>query len=191
MIEPLSFSNRSKDSNIYDVILLVFIVLLLEHITRYLKDKIPKYVNKLYTKFSNNSIRNNYSNIETNFNERHTPRNIVLEYQARTPRRYIYREAGEIDILVGMFYQIPNRRNIPAEFLPILLPDFVEEDIEIPEDAICGITFERPDCRTSCSHYFCKDAITTWLKLQKKEGRKMTCPSCRSIITKVSLAQEN
>lgn len=72
--------------------------------------------------------------------------------------------------------------------LPIFLPRFVEEEIEISEDAKCGITFERPDCITSCGHFFCRADITTWLEKQKNEGRKMTCPSCRSIVTKVSLA---
>jgi hypothetical protein len=30
----------------------------------------------------------------------------------------------------------------------------------IPDDAVCGISFEKPDCQTSCEHYFCRDEIT-------------------------------
>ena len=55
MIGPefLLFSNRSKDSNIlYDLLLLVFIIPLLGQITIFLKDNIPKYVDKFYSKFS-------------------------------------------------------------------------------------------------------------------------------------------
>lgn len=56
MIGPefLLFSNRSKEnSNIfYDLLLLVFIIPLLGQITLYLKDNIPKYVDKFYSKFS-------------------------------------------------------------------------------------------------------------------------------------------
>jgi hypothetical protein len=59
MIGPefLLFSNRSKDSNIfYDLLLLILIVPMLGQITTYLKDHIPKYMNKLYNKFSNQSV---------------------------------------------------------------------------------------------------------------------------------------
>ena len=59
MIGPefLLFSNRSKDSNIfYDLLLLLLIVPMLGQITTYLKDNIPKYMNKLYYKFSNQSV---------------------------------------------------------------------------------------------------------------------------------------
>jgi len=59
MIGPefLLFSNRSKDSNIfYDLLLLILIVPMLGQITTYLKDTIPKYMNKLYYKFSNQSV---------------------------------------------------------------------------------------------------------------------------------------
>jgi hypothetical protein len=59
MIGPefLLFSNRSKDSNIfYDLLLLVLIVPILGQITSYLKDNIPKYMNKLYYKFSKQSV---------------------------------------------------------------------------------------------------------------------------------------
>jgi len=175
------FSNRSKDL-LYDLLLLALIVPILEKITSYLKENIPKYVNELYTKF----------------NERHTPRILASPYQALRALRiednerliFSFTNGRRTDFVRGIRY---NRRYIPAKFifLPILLPDFVEEDIEIPEDAICGITFERPDCRTSCGHFFCNDAVTTWLKQQQNEGRKMTCPLCRSIITKISLYQPN
>ena len=59
MIGPefLLFSNRSKDSNIfYDLLLLILIVPMLGQITSYLKDNIPKYMNKLYYKFSKQSV---------------------------------------------------------------------------------------------------------------------------------------
>ena len=59
MIGPefLLFSNRSKDSNIfYDLLLLLLIVPMLGQITTYLKDNIPKYMNKLYYKFSKQSV---------------------------------------------------------------------------------------------------------------------------------------
>ncbi len=60
MIDPtfLLFSNRNKeDSNIfYDILLLILFVPMLGQITTYLKDNIPKYMNKLYYKFSNQSV---------------------------------------------------------------------------------------------------------------------------------------
>ncbi len=71
----------------------------------------------------------------------------------------------------------------------ILLPAFVEQEIVIPEDTVCGITFEKPDCRTSCNHYFCRDAITTWLEQQKNECKKMACPTCRAAISQVLVAK--
>jgi hypothetical protein len=59
MIDPtlLLFSNRSKDSNmLYDLLLLILIIPILGQITSYLKDNIPKYMNKLYYKFSKQSV---------------------------------------------------------------------------------------------------------------------------------------
>ena len=229
------FSNRSKDSNIfYDLLLLVVIIHILV-LVKYLQDNIPKYINKLYSKFSERYVINyiGYDRIDFyEISERNNPINVALEYLARTGRRYfprqflfletnfnkidkifnsirrrIYSEENRrwIDSFIRGIALEESRRRIDSEerryirgniltklmSLPILLPDFVDEEIEIPEDAICGITFERPNCRTSCGHYFCHDAITTWLKQQQNEGRKITCPSCRSIITKVSIAQEN
>ncbi len=67
----------------------------------------------------------------------------------------------------------------------IVLPAFVEQEFLIPDDAVCGITFEKPDCCTPCAHHFCRDAITTWLKQQKKDQKKMTCPTCRAEFTAV------
>jgi hypothetical protein len=64
----------------------------------------------------------------------------------------------------------------------LVLPAFVEQEFLIPEDAVCGITFEKPDCCTPCGHHFCRAEITRWLKQQKKEHKKMTCPSCRGEI---------
>jgi hypothetical protein len=64
----------------------------------------------------------------------------------------------------------------------IVLPAFVEQEFLIPDDAVCGITFEKPDCCTLCAHYFCRAEITRWLKQQKKEHKKMTCPTCRAEI---------
>jgi hypothetical protein len=64
----------------------------------------------------------------------------------------------------------------------LVLPAFVEQEFLIPEDAVCGITFEKPDCCTPCGHHFCRAEITRWLKQQKNEHRKMTCPICRAEI---------
>lgn len=55
----------------------------------------------------------------------------------------------------------------------------------IPDDAVCGISFEKPDCQTSCEHYFCRDEITRWLEQKKREKSTMTCPNCRTKITQV------
>ena len=71
----------------------------------------------------------------------------------------------------------------------ILLPAFVEQELLIPDDAECGITFEKPDCRTSCAHYFCRADITRWFEQQKNEDRKMTCPTCRATISQVLVAK--
>jgi hypothetical protein len=67
----------------------------------------------------------------------------------------------------------------------LVLPAFVEQEFVIPDDAVCGITFEKPDCCTPCGHYFCRAEITRWLKQQKKEHKKMTCPTCRTEIKDV------
>jgi len=64
----------------------------------------------------------------------------------------------------------------------LVLPAFVEQEFLIPEDAVCGITFEKPDCCTPCGHHFCRAEITRWLKQQKNLNREMTCPSCRAEI---------
>ena len=59
MIDPafLLFSNRSRDSNIfYDLLLLVLIIPILGQFTTFLKDNVPKYMNKIYYKFTNQSI---------------------------------------------------------------------------------------------------------------------------------------
>jgi hypothetical protein len=71
----------------------------------------------------------------------------------------------------------------------ILLPTFTEQELLIPDDAECGITFEKPDCRTSCAHHFCRADITKWLEQQKNEGKKMTCPTCRATISEVLVAK--
>jgi len=67
----------------------------------------------------------------------------------------------------------------------ILLPAFIEQEFVIPEDAVCGITFEIPNCRTSCGHHFCRAEITRWFEQQKNECKKMSCPTCRSKINSV------
>ena len=59
----------------------------------------------------------------------------------------------------------------------ILLPPLIQDDAE------CGISFEKPDCRISCGHYFCRAEITRWFEQQKNERKKMTCPTCRAEIT--------
>ena len=71
----------------------------------------------------------------------------------------------------------------------IVLPPFVEQEILFPEDAVCGITFEKPDCKTSCAHYFCRAEITKWLEQQKNECKKMACPTCRAAISQVLVAK--
>ena len=65
------------------------------------------------------------------------------------------------------------------------LPTFVEQELLIPDDAVCGISFELPDCCTSCYHYFCRAEITKWLEQKKREKSNMTCPTCRTKITRV------
>jgi len=67
----------------------------------------------------------------------------------------------------------------------ILMPVFVEQEFVIPDDAVCGISFELPNCRTSCGHYFCRAEITRWLEDRKNVCKKMTCPTCREEITQV------
>ena len=71
----------------------------------------------------------------------------------------------------------------------IVLSAFVEQEFLIPDDAECGISFESPNCRTSCGHYFCRADITIWLEQQKNEYKKMTCPTCRAEITRVFVAK--
>ena len=73
----------------------------------------------------------------------------------------------------------------------IVLPAFIEQELVIPDDAVCGITFEKPDCCTPCGHHFCRAEITRWLKQQKKKHKKMTCPSCRGLITEVSVCKKD
>jgi hypothetical protein len=67
----------------------------------------------------------------------------------------------------------------------IVLPAFIEQEFVIPDDAVCGITFEKPDCCTPCGHHFCRAAITRWLKQQKEDHKKITCPACRAEFTVV------
>lgn len=71
----------------------------------------------------------------------------------------------------------------------ILLPTFTEQEMLILDDAECGITFESPNCITSCGHYFCRADITRWFEQQKNECKKMTCPTCRTEITSVFVAK--
>jgi hypothetical protein len=67
----------------------------------------------------------------------------------------------------------------------LVLSAFVEQEILNPDDHVCGITYEKPDCITSCGHHFCRAEITRWLEQQKKKLKKMTCPMCRAEITDV------
>jgi len=67
----------------------------------------------------------------------------------------------------------------------ITLPTFVEQELMIPDDAVCGISFDTPNCRTSCDHHFCRAEITIWLKQKKREKSQMSCPTCRTVITQV------
>jgi hypothetical protein len=82
-------------------------------------------------------------------------------------------------------YLFPARQSVLHQ--EILLPVFIKQEVVIPEDAVCGISFEPPNCRTSCNHYFCCDAITTWLEKQKNECKKMLCPMCRTEITSIKV----
>ena len=70
-----------------------------------------------------------------------------------------------------------------------VLPTFTEQELMIPDDAECGISFEPPNCRTSCGHYFCRSEITKWLEQKKNENSKMTCPTCRIEITTIFIAK--
>lgn len=67
----------------------------------------------------------------------------------------------------------------------ITLPTFTEQQLMIPDDTVCGISFEQPDCRTSCGHHFCRAEITKWLEQKKREKSQMSCPTCRKVITQV------
>ncbi len=90
------------------------------------------------------------------------------------------------DINILEILRIIYGRNQHVEFL---LPSFTEQDMVIPDDAECGITFEKPNCRTSCGHHFCRADITKWLEQQKNECKKMSCPTCRAEITNVFVAK--
>ena len=71
----------------------------------------------------------------------------------------------------------------------ITLPTFIAQDMLIPNEAQCGISFEPPNCITSCGHYFCREEITRWFEQQKNEISKMSCPICRTEITAVVVAK--
>jgi len=70
-----------------------------------------------------------------------------------------------------------------------VLTTFTEQELMIPEDAVCGISFEIPNCQTSCGHHFCRAEITRWLEQQKNEIKKLSCPTCRTEITAVFVAK--
>ncbi len=103
---------------------------------------------------------------------------------------YNYDEQIRNSQLLGR-YQSPLYRYTPIYHDEIVLPAFVEQELVIPDDAVCGITFEKPDCRTSCGHLFCRAEITRWLEQQKNLNREMTCPSCRGLITEVSVCKKD
>ena len=83
-------------------------------------------------------------------------------------------------------YNLPYR---PLASQEIVLPTFIEQEFMIPDDAECGISFDTPNCRTSCGHYFCRPEITRWLEQRKNEKSKMTCPTCRIEITTIFIAK--
>ena len=105
--------------------------------------------------------------------------------------RFVSRFTNRIDETLYINYYIYRYNDIlPYITSPeITLPTFTEQELLIPDDAVCGITFEKPNCITSCSHYYCRAAITTWLEQQKNECKKMTCPTCRTEITQVFVAK--
>ncbi len=94
--------------------------------------------------------------------------------------------------IINYIYNYNNNNNIILANDGFLAPDeefelptFVEQELLIPDDAVCGISFDPPNCRTSCDHYFCSAEITRWLEQKKREKSNMTCPTCRTEITRV------
>jgi len=69
------------------------------------------------------------------------------------------------------------------------LPTFTEQELMIPDDAVCGISLETPNCITSCGHHFCRADITRWIEQKKNEKSQMTCPTCRTEITQIFVAK--
>lgn len=84
-------------------------------------------------------------------------------------------------------YNHPLQRPIVSQ--EIVLPTFIEQEIVFADDAECGISFDSPNCRTSCGHYFCHAEITRWLEQRKNEMSKMSCPTCRTEINTVFVAK--
>jgi hypothetical protein len=127
---------------------------------------------------------------------RHNPYiiNYIHNYDRNEPNRNLYDiiPMGPGLSLLATWSSISNDEIVLPSLISddeLVLPAFVEQEFLIPEDAVCGITFEKPDCCTPCGHYFCRAEITRWLKQQKNLNREMTCPSCRGLITKVSICK--
>ena len=126
-----------------------------------------------------NNIENNYIiNYIYNYNDLHLP---IYNLPPTNTNININININILETLRTIYNRNPNQE--------ILLPTFIEQQIVIPDDAECGISFESPNCRTSCGHYFCRADITIWLEQQKNEYKKMTCPTCRAEITRVFVAK--
>lgn len=91
--------------------------------------------------------------------------------------------------IINYLYSYNHPQQRPFASQEIELPSFTEQEIVIAEDAVCGISFEPPDCRTSCGHHFCRAEITRWFEQRKHEMCKMSCPTCRAEITTVVVAK--
>jgi len=176
-----------------------------------MENEISFFDNRIETNRNFNIINyiHNYDRNEPNrniYNRYELNRNLYNYYE---PNRNIYnrnlsnttpRPSPSLLAILSSFYRdervLPPLISDDELVLPplisderILLPTYVEQELLIPDDAECGITLEKPDCRTSCAHYFCRADITKWLEQQKNEDKKMTCPSCRAEITQVLVAK--
>jgi hypothetical protein len=107
----------------------------------------------------------------------------------------IFSETVESPYIINYIYNYNDLILVNDGFLDsdeeIELPTFVEQELLIPDDAVCGISYETPDCRTYCNHYFCREELTKWLEQQQNNNCKMTCPICRSEITQVFVVENN
>jgi len=135
----------------------------------------------IYINLSNERFISLFGSIEEN-------RNNIINYIHNYDRylRYSYRNIfNPIRPILYTYSSLPPLISDDE----LVFPTFVEQEILIPDDAECGISFELPNCRTSCGHYFCRAEITRWLEQRKNEKSKMTCPTCRIEITTIFIAK--